>query len=136
MITIIGNGESRKNIDISKSMDSVLKQAYTLGTMDIGGGVLGTAIAAPLINLIGILGTVIASIGISLIALVFIFGLHPADAISNSIDKFAEKQAKRSKEREQLREQERKNIANTEPVKQETRRERRLREKQERENPD
>ena len=124
---------SKGNIDISKSMDSVLKQAYTLGTMDIGGGVLGTAIAAPLINLIGILGTVIASIGISLIALVFIFGLHPADAISNSIDKFAEKQAKRSKEREQLREQERKNIANTEPVKQETRRERRLREKQERE---
>ena len=124
---------SKGNIDISKSMDSVLKQAYTLGTMDIGGGVLGTAIAAPLINLIGILGTVIASIGISLIALVFIFGLHPADAISNSIDKFAEKQAKRSKEREQIREQERKNISNTEPVKQETRRERRLREKQERE---
>ena len=124
---------SKGNIDISKSMDSVLKQAYTLGTMDIGGGVLGTAIAAPLINLIGILGTVIASIGISLIALVFIFGLHPADAISNSIDKFAEKQAKRSKEREQLREQERKNISNTETVKQETRRERRLREKQERE---
>ena len=124
---------SKGNIDISKSMDSILKQAYTLGTMDIGGGVLGTAIAAPLINLIGILGTVIASIGISLIALVFIFGLHPADAISNSIDKFAEKQAKRSKEREQIREQERKNISNTEPVKQETRRERRLREKQERE---
>jgi len=124
---------SKGNIDISKSMDSILKQAYTLGTMDIGGGVLGTAIAAPLINLIGILGTVIASIGISLIALVFIFGLHPADAISNSIDKFAEKQAKRSKEREQLREQERKNISNTETVKQETRRERRLREKQERE---
>ena len=124
---------SKGNIDISKSMDSILKQAYTLGTMDIGGGVLGTAIAAPLINLIGILGTVIASIGISIIALVFIFGLHPADAISNSIDKFAEKQAKRSKEREQIREQERKNIVNTEPVKQETRRERRLREKQERE---
>ena len=124
---------SKGNIDISKSMDSILKQAYTLGTMDIGGGVLGTAIAAPLINLIGILGTVIASIGVTLIALVFIFGLHPADAISNSIDKFAEKQAKRSKEREQLREQERKNISNTETVKQETRRERRLREKQERE---
>ena len=71
---------SKGNIDISKSMDSILKQAYTLGTMDIGGGVLGTAIAAPLINLIGLLGTVIASIGVGLIALVFIFGLHPADA--------------------------------------------------------
>ena len=124
---------SKGNIDISGSTDTILKQAYTLGTMDIGGGVLGTAIAAPLINLIGILGTVIASIGVCLIALVFIFGLHPADAISNSIDKFAEKQAKRSKEREQIKEQQKQNVANVEPERQETRKERRLREKQERE---
>ena len=124
---------SKGNIDISGSTDTILKQAYTLGTMDIGGGVLGTAIAAPLINLIGILGTVIASIGVCLIALVFIFGLHPADAISNSIDKFAEKQAKRSKEREQIKEQQKQNIANVQPERQETRKERRLREKQERE---
>ena len=124
---------SKGNIDISATTDTILKQAYTLGTMDIGGGVLGTAIAAPLINLIGILGTVIASIGVSLIALVFIFGLHPAEAISNSIDKFAEKQAKKSKEREQVREQQKQNIANVTPERHETRRERRLREKQERE---
>ena len=124
---------SKGNIDISGSTDTILKQAYTLGTMDIGGGVLGTAIAAPLINLIGILGTVIASIGVCLIALVFIFGLHPADAISNSIDKVAEKQAKRSKEREQIKEQQKQNVANVEPERQETRKERRLREKQERE---
>ncbi len=124
---------SKGNIDISKSMDSILKQAYTLGTMDIGGGVLGTAIAAPLINLIGLLGTVIASIGVGLIALVFIFGLHPADAISNSIDKFAEKQARRSKEREQAREEQKQNVANVEPVRHETRKERKLREKQEKE---
>ena len=124
---------SKGNIDISATTDTILKQAYTLGTMDIGGGVLGTAIAAPLINLIGILGTVIASIGVSLIALVFIFGLHPAEAISNSIDKFAEKQAKKSIEREQVREQQKQNIANVTPERQETRRERRLREKQERE---
>lgn len=124
---------SKGNIDISGSTDTILKQAYTLGTMDIGGGVLGTAIAATLINLIGILGTVIASIGVCLIALVFIFGLHPADAISNSIDKFAEKQAKRSKEREQIKEQQKQNVANVQPERQETRKERRLREKQERE---
>ena len=121
---------SKGNIDISGSTDTILKQAYTLGTMDIGGGVLGTAIAAPLINLIGILGTVIASIGVCLIALVFIFGLHPADAISNSIDKFAEKQAKRSKEREQIKEQQKQNVANVQPERQETRKERRLRERE------
>ena len=121
------------SIDIAQSMDTILGQAYDLGTRDIGGGVLGTVIAAPLINLIGILGTVIASIGVSLIALVFIFGLHPADAISNSIDKFAEKQSRRYKEREQSKIQEKQNVANVETERTETRRERRLREKQERE---
>ena len=120
-------------IDISQSMNSILFQGYEKGSEDIGGGLLGTLIAVPLINLIGILGTVIASIGVCLIALVFIFGLHPADAISNSIDKFAEKQAKRSKEREQIKEQQKQNIANVQPERQETRKERRLREKQERE---
>ena len=121
------------SIDIAQSMDTILGQAYDLGTRDIGGGVLGTVIAAPLINLIGILGTVIASIGVSLIALVFILGLHPADAISNSIDKFAEKQSRRYKEREQSKIQEKQNVANVETERTETRRERRLREKQERE---
>ena len=121
------------SIDIAQSMDTILGQAYDLGTRDIGGGVLGTVIADPLINLIGILGTVIASIGVSLIALVFIFGLHPADAISNSIDKFAEKQSRRYKEREQSKIQEKQNVANVETERTETRRERRLREKQERE---
>ena len=122
---------SKGNIDISATTDTILKQAYTLGTMDIGGGVIGTAIAVPLTNLIGILGTVIASIGVSLIALVFIFGLHPAEAISNSIDKFAEKQAQKNKEKEQIKAQQK--VASVEPERHETRRERRLREKLEKE---
>ena len=53
--------------------------------------------------------------------------------ISNSIDKFAEKQARRSKEREQAREEQKQNVANVEPVRHETRKERKLREKQEKE---
>ena len=89
------------NINIEQSTDVALKQAYTLGTKDIGGGVIGTAIAIPLVNLIGLLGAVIASIGVSLILLVFIFGLHPAEAIANSIDKLAEKKAQRDKMREE-----------------------------------
>ena len=126
---LVANGA----IDVSKNMDSILRQGYDKGTNNEGGGVIGILIAAPLINFIGIPGTTIVSIGICFIALVFIFGLHPAEAISNSIDKFAEKQAKKSKEREQVREQQKQNIANVAPERQETRRERRLREKQERE---
>ncbi len=120
---------SKGNINISESTDIALKQAYTLGTKDIGGGVLGTAIAIPLVNLIGILGAVIASIGGSLILLVFIFGLHPADAISNSIDKIAEKQAQRAK----IKEAQRAKMESEIPVKPETKKERRMREKLERE---
>ena len=120
---------SKENINISESTDIALKQAYTLGTKDIGGGVLGTAIAIPLVNLIGILGAVIASIGGSLILLVFIFGLHPADAISNSIDKIAEKQAQRAK----IKEAQRAKMESEIPVKPETKKERRMREKLERE---
>ena len=122
---------SNNNIDISQNVDTALKQAYTLGTKDIGGGVIGTAIAIPLINLIGILGTVIAAIGLSTIMIVFIFGLHPADAISNSLDKLAEKRALRNKERQENKSE---NINETEvKVKPETRKERRLREKLEKE---
>ena len=120
---------SKGNINISESTDIALKQAYTLGTKDIGGGVLGTAIAIPLVNLIGILGAVIASIGGSLILLVFIFGLHPADAISNSIDKIAEKQAQRAK----IKEAQRAKMESEIPIKPETKKERRMREKLERE---
>ncbi len=122
---------SNNNIDISQNVDTALKQAYTLGTKDIGGGVIGTAIAIPLINLIGILGTVIAAIGLSTIMIVFIFGLHPADAISNSLDKLAEKRALRNKERQENKSE---NINETEvKVKPETRKERKLREKLEKE---
>ena len=120
---------STGNISIEQGTDVALKQAYTLGTKDIGGGVIGTAIAIPLVNLIGILGAVIASIGISLILLVIIFGLHPADAISNSLDKLAEKKAQRAKAKEEERVNENAEVK----VKAETRKERRLREKLERE---
>ena len=119
---------STGNISIEQGTDVALKQAYTLGTKDIGGGVIGTAIAIPLVNLIGILGAVIASIGVSLILLVIIFGLHPADVISNSLDKLAEKKAQRAKEKEE-RVSENAEVK----VKAETRKERRLREKLERE---
>ena len=120
---------SNNNIDISQNVDIALKQAYTLGTKNIGGGVIGTAIAIPLINLIGILGTVIASIGLAIIMIVFIFGLHPADAISNSIDKIAERRAIKNKERKENKEE----VQTEVKVKTETWKERKLREKLEKE---
>lgn len=115
---------SKGNIDLSQGTDIALKQAYTLGTKDIGGGVVGTGIAIPLINFIGMLGTVIAAIGATLVMVVFIFGLHPEEAITNSIDKLAEKRERRYKEREE----EKRNPAKSE-IKVETRKERRDRQR-------
>ena len=115
---------SKGNITIDGGNELALKQAYTLGTKDMGGGVVGTALAIPLVEFIGLLGTVIASIGVSLIMVVFIFGLHPEEVIANSIDKLADNRARKRKEREIARESQQKV-----EVKAETRKERRIREK-------
>lgn len=121
---------SKGNITIDGGNELALKQAYTLGTKDMGGGVVGTALAIPLVEFIGLLGTVIASIGVSLIMVVFIFGLHPEEVIANSIDKLADNRARKRKERESARESQQKV-----EVKTETRKERRLRGKLEAKSP-
>ena len=112
------------SLDVNKPMNTIVNSAFSLGSRDIGGGIVGTVIALPLIKFIGIIGTVIACVGTSLVMVVFIFGLHPADAISNSIDKIAEKKQARAKANEAK--------AVEEPVHKETFKERRLREKTER----
>lgn len=119
---------SKGTINVDKPMDMVLLKAYDLGSLDIGGGVIGTFIAVLLTKLIGVVGTIIASIGISLILCVFIFSLHPADAISNSLDKMEESRARRAKERK-----EENNRVQEVVEPKETWKERRLREKQEKE---
>ena len=90
---------SKGNIDPTKEMDEILSRAYDLGTKNLGGGVIGTLIAALLIRFIGLTGTVIASVGVALILIVLIFGLRPAEAISNSINKMEERREQREKQR-------------------------------------
>ncbi len=82
---------STGNIDINDSLESALSRSYDLGKTDIGGGVVGTILAYPLIKFIGTPAAIIASIGIALILIVFIFSLHPADTISKCMDKFLNK---------------------------------------------
>ena len=82
---------SSGNIDVNGSLESALSRAYDLGMRDLGGGVIGTLIAYPLIKFIGTPAAIIASIGVSLILIVFIFSLHPADTISKCMDKIINK---------------------------------------------
>lgn len=92
---------SKGNIDTSLEFNEILSRAYDLGTRDIGGGVLGTAVATLLVNLLGTTGTVIASLGLIVILIVFIFSLHPAEAISRSIDKMEQRKVERQNYRKE-----------------------------------
>ena len=112
------------NLDITKEFSKVLEDSYELGERNIGGGAIGGIIAIPLIDALGIAGAVIVTIGISVILLVFMFGIRPAEMISNMLDRLAKRKAERLKEKkESLR-------VNNEHQK-ESKKDRRLREVQE-----
>ena len=132
---------SAGNINITKDMKQITEQAYYLGARDIGGGIIGTVIAVPLINFLGTLGTIVLSIGVAIIVFVFMFAIKPTNIIYNIVDYFLD----RKEEKRKLREEERKNnrrtarmeraerVAVVEEVvpKRETLKERRQREKEE-----
>ena len=125
------------NPDISKDYTSNIKDAYYAGEQDKGGGVVGMICAVPLIKLLGELGARIASIGIAAILLISIFGIRPAEKIGEFIEEVKERKQELKEEREEIREQERKARLKNKAQKAEidipveTRKERRLREQEE-----
>ena len=92
---------SAGNINISKDISEIAQEAYKLGSVNVGGGVVGTVLAAPLVNMIGSLGTII----LTLVLAVFIFAIRPADLIANIIEALQERRLERKKERRQYREE-------------------------------
>lgn len=132
---------SSGNLSVAKDFTSVMKSAYELGTSDIGGGVIGSAVAMPLINLLGTTGAVILVIGVAIVLFVFMFGVRPAEMISNFLDALDERKELKKQAKISRRELERQNRMKIEPEKvqlaeeeeprKETRRERKLREKEE-----
>lgn len=133
---------SSGNLNAGKEFGTVMKSAYKLGTSDIGGGVIGSAVAMPLINLLGTTGAVILVIGVAIVLFVFMFGVRPAEMISNFLDALDERKELKKQARVSRRELERQNRMKIEPEKvninveeeaprKETRRERKLREKEE-----
>ena len=132
---------SSGNLSVGKEFSSVMKSAYELGTNDIGGGVIGSAVAMPLINLLGTTGAVILVIGVAIVLFVFMFGVRPAEMISNFLDALDERRELKKQAKVSRRELERQNRMKIEPEKvniaveeephKETRRERKLREKEE-----
>lgn len=111
-----------KALDMAAEFQNISEKAYYLGTMNKGGGVVGAIISLPLIKLLGIPGTIILAIGLALIFMVFMFGFKPTEFIANLIEEIRQEKEDRNDDKNQE--------SNAKEVV-ESKRERKLREKEE-----
>ena len=124
---------SKGNINMQSEVTQMARDGYYLGEKDIGGGLIGAIIAGPLIKLLGEFGTIIVCVGTAVLLLVFMFGIRPAEMISAFMETQHENREERKNERREARINKRNEIEvedKTRSVK-ETKRERRLREQEE-----
>lgn len=117
----ISSGE----LQSSKELSEVVKDAYDIGTRVKGGGAIGAVAAVPLAKLLGDVGAIILCIGVAVILLVFTFGISLSDIINSIAEKIENKKEERIEEHENERKLRKEEI-------EETPAQRRKREKQER----
>ena len=98
----ISSGE----LEETKELSALVKDAYYLGSQSKGGGVIGAVAAAPLAKLLGDIGAVIFCIGLAVILLVFIFGINLSEIINMIIDKMEEKREERLDRKAELAKEE------------------------------
>ena len=122
---------SAGNINISKDVNQIVEEAYKLGKTNIGGGVIGTVLAAPLVNMIGSFGTIILALGIAIVLTIFIFAIRPSELIADFIDNMEQRREEKRQYREEERIKAEKERSYKFETRKETARERRLREKEE-----
>ena len=94
----ISSGE----LDSSKEMSEVVKDAYYYGTQSSGGGAIGAVGGVILAKLLGNVGAIIFCIGVAVILLVFTFGINLSDIINMFMDKIEEKREERFERKEEL----------------------------------
>ena len=115
-------------LNSTKELTEVVKDAYYYGMQNKGGGAIGAVAAVPLAKMLGDVGAVILCIGLTLILLVFTFGINLTDIINLIVDKLEDKKEERL-ERHELIEKERRK---EEKENRETPAQKRRREKEER----
>ena len=93
---------SAGELDSSKEMSEVVKDAYYYGSQGKGGGAIGAVGGVILAKLLGNVGAVIFCIGIAVILLVFAFGINLSDMINMFMDKIEEKREERFERKEEL----------------------------------
>ncbi len=87
------------NIDENAEFGTILKQSYELGQKNIGGGAIGAIVGLPMVNLLGSTGAIILAIGIAILVLIFMFGIHPAKYITNAVESMEERKEERKQKR-------------------------------------
>jgi len=93
-------------INIDQNISDIVRDAYTLGENNMGGGALGTIAAVPLFRLFGKVGTIILSIGISIILFAVTFGIDISAMVSGWIQDGVDKRRERHEEKMLAKEQE------------------------------
>ncbi len=94
---------SKGDLVATKELQEVLKDAYAIGTNGVGGGAIGAAIAVPLVNLLGTFGAIVLSLGVTILLIVFMFGINMSQLIQNAIQKSQERKEMRRQERYEAR---------------------------------
>ena len=96
---------SNLNLETEDDFWKVVKDAYSLGEENKGGGALGAMVAKPLVNLIGLAGTIILNAVIAIVTAMFMLGLKPSEVIENFVENVKQKREERLEELEELEEE-------------------------------
>lgn len=76
------------------TFSKIIDKSYEMGTMNIGGGALGTAVSIPIINLIGVPGAYIITIGVAIVTAIYLFGIRPVEFIKKILQKHHDREKK------------------------------------------
>ena len=89
----------------NKTTQTFVKEAYDLGTQDIGGGALGAMLAMPLAKLLSPVGAIILCIGVVVMLAVFTFGINISEMINNFVEKTEAEREEKYERKMQIREE-------------------------------
>jgi len=93
-------------INIDQNIADIVRDAYTLGENNMGGGALGTIAAVPLFKLFGRIGTIILSIGLSVILFAVTFSIDIPGMVSGWIQSGVDRRREKHEERMLAKEEE------------------------------
>ena len=93
---------------LDKNMNTIVKDAYSLGMQDKGGGALGAILAVPLAKLLSPIGAIILCIGVVIMLAVFTFGINISEIINNFVEKTEEEREERLERKQQIKEEKQK----------------------------